>query len=86
MQAAILRKPWADGMPDHSFTLLEALAGYTVEGAYAGFTEDRKGRLKSGYLADLVVLSDDLEAANPERLHEVRPVTTICGGKITYQA
>jgi predicted amidohydrolase YtcJ len=86
MQAAMLRKPWAEGMPDHSFTLHEALAGYTVEGAYAGFMEHRKGRLKPGYLADLVVLSGDVEAADPERLHEVKPATTICGGKITYQA
>ena len=86
MQAAMLRKPWAEGMPDHSFSFHEALAGYTVEGAYAEFMEDRKGRLKPGYLADLVVLSGDFEAADPERLHEIRPVTTICGGKITYQA
>ena len=86
MQAAMLRKPWAEGMPDHSFSFHEALAGYTVEGAYAEFMEDRKGRLKPGYLADLVVLSGDFEATNPERLHEIRPVTTICGGKITYQA
>lgn len=86
MQAAMLRKPWAEGLPDHSFTLEEALAGYTVEGAYAEFAEDRKGRLKPGYLADLVVLSGDLEATDPRRLHEVRPVTTVCGGKVTYQA
>ena len=71
IQAAMLRKPWAEGMPDQSFSLHEALAGYTVEGAYAGFMEDRKGRLKPGYLADLVVLSGDLEAADPEQLHEV---------------
>ena len=86
MQAAMLRKPWADGMPDQSFTLAEALAGYTVEGAYAEFMENRKGRLKTGYLGDLVVLSGDIEAVDPASLHEVRAVTTICGGKLTYQA
>ncbi|MER8862193.1 amidohydrolase [Mesorhizobium sp. M0751] len=85
IQAAVLRKPWADGVPDQSFSLLEALAGYTVEGAYAEFMEHRKGRLKPGYLADLVVLSADIEATEPGLLHKVRPVSTICGGKITYQ-
>lgn len=85
IQAAMLRKPWAEGLPDHSFSLHEAIAGYTVEGAYAEFTEDRKGRLKKGYLADLVVLSGDVEAVAPERLHEIRPVTTICGGTVTYE-
>jgi predicted amidohydrolase YtcJ len=86
MQAAILRKPWAPSDPDQSFSLTESLAAYTVEGAYAEFMEHRKGRLKPGYLADVVVLSADLEAVAPEQLHTVHTQTTICGGKITYQA
>lgn len=86
IQAALLRKPWAQSDPDQSFTLHEALAAYTVEGAYAEFAEHRKGALKPGYMADLVVLSADIEATPPEALHKIRPVTTICGGKITYQA
>ncbi|RWQ42370.1 MAG: amidohydrolase [Mesorhizobium sp.] len=86
IQAAVLRKPWADGDPDQSFSLHESLGGYTGEGAYAEFMEHRKGRLKSGFMADLVVLSADIETTAPEALHTVRPVTTICGGKITYQA
>ncbi|WP_192177907.1 amidohydrolase [Mesorhizobium amorphae] len=86
IQAAVMRKPWAEGLPDQSFSLHESIAGYTVEGAYAEFMEHRKGRLKPGYMADLVVLSADIEATAPEALHTVRPVTTICGGKITYQA
>ncbi|RUV98997.1 MULTISPECIES: amidohydrolase [unclassified Mesorhizobium] len=86
IQAAVLRKPWAEGLPDQSFSLHEAIAGYTVEGAYAEFMEHRKGRLKPGYLADIVVLSADIEKTAPEALHTVRPVTTICGGKFTFQA
>jgi predicted amidohydrolase YtcJ len=86
IQAAMVRKPWAEGLPDHSYSLREAIAGYTVEGAYTEFAEAAKGRLKQGYLADLVVLSGDVEATDPEQLHTVRPVTTICGGRITYQA
>ena len=86
IQAAMVRKPWAAGDPDHSFTLHEAIAGYTVEGAYAEFMEHRKGRLRKGYLADLVVLSADVEKTDPLALHTVRPSTTICGGKVTYQA
>ena len=86
IQAAVLRKPWAAGDPDQSFSLQESLAGYTVEGAYAEFAEHRKGMLRLGFLADVVVLSADIEAIAPEALHRVRPVTTICGGKVTYQA
>ena len=86
IQAAVTRKPWAETDPDQSFTLHEAIAGYTVEGAYAEFAEDRKGRLKPGFMADIVILSGDVEAVAPQELHAIRPVTTICGGKVTYQA
>jgi len=50
------------------------------------FAEQRKGVLKPGYMADLVVLSADIEKTAPAELHKVRPVTTVCGGKVTYQA
>jgi predicted amidohydrolase YtcJ len=86
LQAAVTRKVWAEGNPDQRFSLLEAIAGYTVEGAYAEFTEDRKGRLNPGFLADLVILSSDLEMTDPEAIATVRPATTICGGRVTYQA
>ncbi len=85
IQAAMLRKPWAEGMPDQSLTLGEALAAYTKGGAYAEFMEHRKGMLKEGYLADIVVLSGDLDACPAEQLMEIRPATTICGGRITYR-
>jgi predicted amidohydrolase YtcJ len=85
IQAAVLRKPWADGMPDQHFSLHEALAAYTVEGAYAGFMEHRKGVLKPGYLADIAVLSGDIEATASEALHGIRVTTTICGGRVTWQ-
>jgi predicted amidohydrolase YtcJ len=86
IHAAVTRKRWAEDDPDQSFTLEEALAAYTVEGAYAGFSENRKGRLQEGLLADLVLLSDRIESVEPERIDEVRPVMTICGGRISYEA
>jgi predicted amidohydrolase YtcJ len=85
MQAAMLRKPWAKGDPDQSLTLDEALAAYTTGGAYAEFMEHRKGRLKPGYLADIVVLSGDLDACPAEELTDIRPLTTICGGRVTFR-
>ena len=86
VQSAIARKKWKADLPDQRQTLQQALASYTREGAYAEFAEGRKGQLKEGFLADIVILSADLEHAAVETLHEVRPVTTICDGIITYQA
>lgn len=86
LHAAVTRRPWADGLPDQRFTLIEALAAYTREGAWAEHAENRKGMLRAGYLADLVLLSGDIEAVPFDDLPALQPVMTICGGRITYQA
>ena len=37
-----------------------AIDAYTIESAYAEFMEDRKGRIKEGYYADVVLLDRDI--------------------------
>jgi predicted amidohydrolase YtcJ len=71
-------------VPEEKVTVEEALRGYTAGSAYAEFAEGEKGRLVPGYLADLVVLSEDSFAVEPERLEEIRPVLTMVGGRIVY--
>lgn len=86
IQFAMTRRPWEPGLPDQRQSLDQALAGYTADGAYAEFMEHRKGRLRPGMLADLVVLGGDLEAAEPEAIAAIRPAVTICGGRVTFEA
>lgn len=86
IQDALTRKPWQDGLPDERMTLYEALHAYTAEGAWVEFMEDRKGKLKPGYLADIVVLSADIEAEAPERVSTLKPLFTICDGRVTFEA
>jgi predicted amidohydrolase YtcJ len=86
IHAAVNRQPWAPDLPDQSFALQEAIAAYTVEGAYAEHTEDSKGCLKPGYLADFVVLSGDIEAVPATQINTLSPVLTVCGGRVTYEA
>jgi len=86
IEAAVTRKPWADGDPDQSFSLMEALSAYCVEGAYAEFKEDRKGMIRAGYLADIVILSGDIEATAANELQRIQPTTTICGGRISFSS
>ena len=83
---AMTRKTWKEGMSDERLTLQETLEAYTKTSAWVEFMEDRKGVLKAGYLADIVVLSGDVQGVPVEDLVSVRPVTTICDGRITYQA
>ncbi len=84
IQAAVTRKPFRPGQPEQAQTLDQALASYTRDNAWVEFTEDRKGMLKKGYLADLVLLDGDIEATPQEAIRELKVRTTICDGKVTY--
>lgn len=67
-------------------TLDQALQAYTVNGAYASYDEQRKGFLKPGMLADIVVLSDNVFAMDPSELSTVTVAYTIFDGRVVYPA
>ena len=86
MQSAITQRPLTPECPPQAQTLLQALHGFTAGGAWCDFSEDRKGRLAPGYLADVVVLDADLEATPAAELGAVKPVLTVCNGQVTFAA
>lgn len=67
-----------------NLTLAQALQAYTVNGAYASYDEQRKGFIKPGMLADIVVLSKDIFSMDPARLDEVKVAYTIFDGRVVY--
>jgi len=83
--AALNRVPWQDGDPDQSQTLEETLLGYTRDSAYAEHREHEKGILKEGYLADVVMLSEDIFQSPREEMLRVKAVLTICDGEVTHE-
>jgi hypothetical protein len=85
IQSAMTRRRWAEDLPDQRQSLSEALVSYTRESAYAEFKEARKGQLKAGMLADIAVMSGDLQACAPEELHTIHPTVTICDGRVVYE-
>lgn len=86
IQDAMTRKPWKEELRDQRLSLMEVLRAYTRNGAWVEFMEDRKGVLKPGYFADVVVLDDDIEHAASGSIGRIRPVLTVCDGKVSYQA
>ncbi len=86
IEAAMTRRALGPGLKDQRQSLHDSIAAYTVDGAYAEFMEHRKGALKPGMLADIVIMNGDLEAAEAEGISKIRPAMTICGGPVTYQA
>lgn len=71
---------------DQALTREQALRGYTINGAYLTCEEDIKGSLETGKFADLVVLSDDILACPEEAIRKIKPIMTMVGGRIVYDA
>jgi predicted amidohydrolase YtcJ len=86
LQFAVNGQHWAPGLPDQHQSLQDALASYTRDAAYAEFMEGKKGQLRTGMLADMVLLSEDLETFPVSRYREVQPLLTVCDGRITFEA
>ena len=86
IQGAVAGVDLPDHWPDQRQGLRETLASYTRDNAWVEFNEDRKGRLRAGMMADVVVMDTDLEAIEPDQLGKARAAVTICAGRITYTA
>jgi predicted amidohydrolase YtcJ len=63
------------------FTREEAVAMFTTEAAKASFEEHEKGRIREGYLADMVVLSDNPLTVDDAALKSVAVRRTIVNGE-----
>ena len=85
--AAVTRKGMSGRVfgADEAITIEEAIAGYTIKGAYLGFEEDIKGSLEPGKLADMVVLSDDILTIDSEEIMDIEIEQTYVGGELVYQ-
>jgi predicted amidohydrolase YtcJ len=72
-------------IPEQKITVEEALRAYTIDAAYAEFSENDKGSLERGKLADLVILGHDLTRIPPETIRDVQVRMTIVGGRVVYE-
>jgi len=71
-------------VPEQNITVEQAFRGYTLEGAYASFEEDRKGMIKAGMLADMALIDRDLTAIPPETIRDAQVLKTIVGGRVVF--
>ena len=91
IEAAVLRRT-TDGkhpegfVPSQKVSVAESLSAYTAANAYAGFQEDRLGTIRTGNLADFVVLADDIFTVDPARIARTEVLRTIVGGVERFAA
>jgi predicted amidohydrolase YtcJ len=90
LYAAVTREG-AEGGPEGGFgpgerlTLEDALDLYTRGSAFAEFTEERKGTLEPGKLADLVVFAKDLFTIPPRDILKTPVDLTVVGGRVVFE-
>ena len=89
--AAVTRQD-PDGSPpegwraDEQLTREEALRGFTLDAAYAGFMEDEVGSLEIGKRADFVILSRDIMSVPAPEILQTRVLATYIDGEPVYRA
>ena len=72
--------------PEQKISMNDAIKYYTAGAAYAQFMEDRKGKIKTGYLADIVITDKDLYNIAENEIMKTKIDYTITGGKVVYSS
>jgi len=91
LSAAVTRadgegKPVGGWFPGEKLTAFEALRGFTLDAAYAGFAETEVGSLQVGKRADFVVLAEDPLAVPGSALRALTVLATYVDGTPVYEA
>ena len=90
MYAAVTREtldgtPEGGWYPEEKIDVETALRAYTVNNAWVGLSEDRLGRIRDGYLADIAILDRNPFDIDPTELKDVAVDMTIVNGEIVYR-
>jgi predicted amidohydrolase YtcJ len=72
--------------PAQTISREDALIAHTRRNAYMVFQENSLGSIQPGKLADLVVLDRDYLTIPADQIKDIRPVMTMVGGRIVYDA
>lgn len=87
MWIALTRQPrWTDAVlqPEQRITRQDVIRLYTTNNAYITFTEEEKGSLEVGKLADLIVLDRDILECPVEEVKQIQVERTYLGGKLVH--
>jgi predicted amidohydrolase YtcJ len=73
-------------LPNERLSLADAVAAWTSGSAFAEHTEQSKGALEVGMLADVAVLDRDLAGTPPKEIATITIEATAVGGRLVYEA
>ena len=89
IHAAVTRQDnegWPPGgwYPKEKLSREEAVRGFTLDAAYAGFMEKSVGSLESGKRADFIVLDQNIFEIEASRIAATRVLQTWLDGELVY--
>ena len=89
IENAVTRKMWKEPgtilAPEECISVEAALRAMTRDAAWQCHSDHEVGSLEPGKLADLVILSDDPRAVDPNRIGDIQVLETWMGGRRVYQ-
>ena len=77
-------EPFGGWIPEETVSREAALAGFTADGAFAGFAEGRFGRLLPGERADFILVDRDPILAPVQSIRETQVLETWIGGEKVF--
>lgn len=88
--SAVTRKdlkgyPEGGWLPNQKLSKGEALDLFTLGGAFSAFEEDKKGKVKEGFLADLIIINQDYFEVEEDDIKNLKVDITIAKGEIVYE-
>ena len=89
VQTAVTRQddkgnPPGGWIPEQRLTVEQAIAAYTMGGAYAGHREQTEGSLEPGKVADLIIISQNPFEVDPHELSKTTVMLTMVGGRVVF--
>ena len=72
--------------PEQKIKMEDAIRYYTLGSSYSQFMDNRKGMIKTGYLADIVIVDKDLLTISENEIMKTKVDYTITAGKVVYSS
>jgi predicted amidohydrolase YtcJ len=76
--------PSGGWQPQEKISMDDCIRAYTSGSAYGEFEEGKKGQIKPGHYADIIVLSVDVTQAKPAEIVKTKVLRTILAGRTIY--
>jgi predicted amidohydrolase YtcJ len=72
-------------LPQQAITVEQALAAYTRGASICLLSHDSTGMIRTGYLADFIIIDRDILEIDPDEIAQTQVLLTVLGGEVVYE-